>query len=582
MRTNLALCGLALALSLSLAAADTYELGPDSQRQPGVPRGVVTRHQFSSSKVYPGTVRDYWIYVPAQYSPAKPACVMVVQDGGGFVKEDGSWRAPAVFDNLIAKGDMPVTIGIFVDPGVMPARDSNRAQSRYNRSYEYDALGGRYARFLADELLPEVAAKYKLSTDPNDRAIAGSSSGGIAAFNAAWNRPDVFHRVVSFIGSYTNLRGGDTLASLIRKSEPKPLRVFLQDGRADQDIYSGSWFLGNQEMYAALQYAGYESEFVIGTEGHNAKHGGAIFPDALRWIWKGYPAPVAKPARTNARGVYSILEPGKEWELVSAGPYQLTADSTVDRDGNVFFTDHARERIMKFEASSGKVTVFKQPAGGAHGIAFGPDGRLYAGQHDKKRIVAFSMADGTETVIAENAQTHHLTVTADGQIYYAEPLLHRVSRVSIKGGTPVPVIEKTVDFPRGVRVSTDQSLLVVNDPNTKWVWSFERLPDGSVTNGQPFYRLESDDESSASDAAGMAFDTEGFLYVATRAGIQICDQPGRVNTIINPPVVGRALNEVLLAGNWLYAADGERLYRRQVKRKGAESWNPVKPPQPRL
>jgi enterochelin esterase-like enzyme len=287
----------AVALLVAALAVQDYVLGPDSQRQPAVPRGVVTQLSWTS-KIYPGTTRDYWIYVPAQYVPAKnnaskPACVMVFQDGGGMVTETGGWRVPIVFDNLIQKGEMPVTIGVFINPGVLAATSPNQ-QNRYNRSYEYDALGPRYARFLTEEILPEVAKHYNLSKDPNDYAIAGSSSGGIAAFNAAWNRSDVFHRVLSFIGSYTNLRGGDTLASLIRKTEPKPLRVFLQDGRADQDIYSGSWYLGNQEIFAALQYAGYESNFAIGTEGHNAKHGGAILPDAVRWLWKDYPKPVAK------------------------------------------------------------------------------------------------------------------------------------------------------------------------------------------------------------------------------------------------------------------------------------------------
>src|ERR1051325_1082322 len=170
----------------------------------------------------------------------------------------------------------------------------------------------------------------------------------MAAFNAAWNRPDVFRRVVSFIGSYTGLRGGDTLATLIRKTEPKPIRIFMQDGRADLDIYSGSWFIGNQQIYSALQFAGYESTLVIGAEGHNSKHGAAILPDALRWVWKDYPKPIAKPEKVNDRSVSDIVEFGKDWEFVGGG-YQLTADSTVDKDGNVFFTDHRKNRIGKVD-----------------------------------------------------------------------------------------------------------------------------------------------------------------------------------------------------------------------------------------
>lgn len=558
--------------------AEEYVLGPDSQRQPDVPKGTITKLSWNVSNIYPGTTRDYWIYVPAQYKADKPACVMVFQDGGGMVTETGAWRVPVVFDNLIHKGELPVTIAIFVNPGVMPARDPATQQGRYNRSYEYDGLGDRYARFLIEEILPSVATQYKLSKDPNDYALSGSSSGGIAAFNAAWSRPDAFRRVMSFIGSFTNLRGADTLASLIRKTEPKPLRVFLQDGRNDQDIYSGSWFLANQEIYAALQYAGYESTFVIGTEAHNGKHGGAILPDALRWVWKDYPKPVSKPVKVNERGLYMFLEPGKDWEPV-AKDFHLTADSAVDKEGNVYFTDNRRNHINKIDAVSAKVSVWKEDSGGAHGIAFGPDGRLYAGQHDRKRIVSIS-PDGKETIIADGVQTHHLTVNARGDVYFSEAPKHLVSMIDAKGVKRV--VHDKIDSPTGVHANADQSLFVIGDANTRWVWSFQLQPDGSLANGQPFYHLEASDESTATEAGGMTFDTEGFLYVATASGVQICDQAGRVNAILDTPA---PVSDVFFAGpdlRWLYVSDGNNFYRRPVKHKGAATWNAVKPPQPRL
>ncbi len=564
-------------LIASALSAEEYALGPDSQRQPGVSQGTVTQLTWTS-KIYPGSVRDYWIYVPAQYQATKPACVMVFQDGGGMVAEAGAWRVPVVLDNLIHKGELPVIIGVFINPGVLPALSPNQ-QNRYNRSYEYDALGDRYSRFLAEEILPEVAKRYNLSKDPNDYAIAGSSSGGIAAFNAAWNRPDLFHRVVSFIGSYTNLRGGDTLASRIRKTEPKPLRVFLQDGKADQDIYSGSWFLGNQEMYAALQYAGYDSTFAIGTEGHNGKHGGAILPDALRWAWKDYPKPVTKPEKSNDRGLYAFLEPGKDWDLLGQG-YHLTADCTVDKDGNVYFTDNRNDRIHKIDAE-GKITIWKQGSGGAHGISYGPDGRLYVGQHNRKRLTAFS-PDGKESIVAEGVQTHHLALTARNEIYFTEAPTHRVWFIDAAGNKRV--VHEGIDGPRGVAISTDQGSLVVSDPHTKWVWSFQIQSDGSLRNGQPFYRLETGDDASETGASGMAFDTDGFLYVATILGVQICDQPGRVMAIVNPPKSAGVLGVIFGGANmqWLYVTDGDSIYRRPVKRRGAAVWDPVKPTQPRL
>jgi gluconolactonase len=176
--------------------------------------------------------------VPEQYRADTPAAVMVFQDGGRFVAEDGRWRVPVVFDSLIHRGDMPVTVGVFVDAGVVPARAAEQ-QPRFNRSFEYDALGDRYARFLLEELLPEVGKGFNLTGDPNLRAIGGSSSGGICAFTVAWNRPDAFRRVLSFIGSYTGLRAGDTYPTLVRKTEPRPIRVFLQDGSRDLNIAVG-------------------------------------------------------------------------------------------------------------------------------------------------------------------------------------------------------------------------------------------------------------------------------------------------------------------------------------------------------
>jgi len=265
---------------------EQYVLGPDSQVQQGVPQGKVTQMPaWTNSKIYPGTTRDWWVYVPAQLKPGQAANVMVFCDGGGFVKADGQFRAPVVFDNLIAKGEMPVTIGVFINPGVFPSTNS-KEKPRSNRSFEYDSLGDRYARFLIEEILPEVAKLHKLTDDPEGRAICGNSSGGICAFTVAWERPDVFRKVVSHIGSFTNIRGGYGYPALIRKSEKKPLKVFLQDGRNDLDNQFGNWPLANQDMAAALKFAGYDYQFVFGEGTHNGRHGAALLPDTLRWLWK--------------------------------------------------------------------------------------------------------------------------------------------------------------------------------------------------------------------------------------------------------------------------------------------------------
>jgi enterochelin esterase family protein len=273
--------------SVAAPAADDYQLGPDAKVQEGVPQGAITQGNWKSSKVYPGTERKYWIYVPAQYDERTPACVMVFQDGKGYVDRNGPTPVPTVFDNLIHKGEMPVTIGIFLDPGVIPPSKPG-AQPRRNRSFEYDTLSDQYARFLLEEILPEVGKQFNLTDDPEGRAICGISSGGICAFTVAWQRPDAFRKVLSHVGSFTNIRGGHVYPALIRKTERKPIRVFLQEGANDLDNLHGNWPLANQQMAAALKFAGYDYRFVFGDGGHNRKHGGAILPESLRWLWRDY------------------------------------------------------------------------------------------------------------------------------------------------------------------------------------------------------------------------------------------------------------------------------------------------------
>ena len=284
-------CGL---LSSALAAAETgigveidpgpYVHGPDSERHGGVPRGTVTQHIFRS-KIFAGTIREYWVYVPAQYDAAKPAALMVFQDGGTFVNEERDYRVPIVFDNLIHQGAMPVTIALMINPGHKGDAPPVRPVRPSNRSFEYDTLSDGYVRFLIEEIIPAVGAEYNLTDDPKLRAICGNSSGGICSFTAAWERPDYFHRVLSHIGSFTNIRGGHVYPALIRKGDIRGIKVFLQDGANDLDNAHGSWWLGNLQMEKALKYRDYDYKFVAGEEGHNGKHGGPIFPESLKWLW---------------------------------------------------------------------------------------------------------------------------------------------------------------------------------------------------------------------------------------------------------------------------------------------------------
>jgi predicted alpha/beta superfamily hydrolase len=262
-----------------------YTYLPDSFRQPGVPEGEVTRHLWKSN-IFEGTIREYWVYTPAQYDASKPASVMVFQDGGGVIGDEGSYRAPLVFDNLIHKGEMPVTIGIFINPGHLGDELPEAKSPKNNRSVEYDTVSDLYARFLLEEILPEVAKTHNLTDDPERRAIAGSSSGGICSFTVAWERPDTFRKVASHIGSFVNIRGGYLYPFLIRKTEPKPIRVFLQDGKNDLNKAHGDWWLSNLQMESALEFMEYDYKFVGGEGRHTGLHGGTLLPETLRWLWR--------------------------------------------------------------------------------------------------------------------------------------------------------------------------------------------------------------------------------------------------------------------------------------------------------
>ena len=269
-----------------------FKLGPDSLPQAGVPKGRLEGPILFKSKVFAGTVREYWLFVPAQYTPDKPACVLVFQDGQRATNPKGQLRVPQVMENLIAKKEMPVTIGIFISPGqrgeVMQYGQGNNPN---NRSVEYDSLGDKYSRFLLEDMLPEVAAKYNLTKDPNGRCIGGTSSGAICALNVAWERPDAFRKVISLIGSFTNIRGGHVFPELVRKADAKPIRVFLQDGSNDNRRPSDlkrDWFLQNQAMVEAFKEKKYDLKYVFTDGTHSDQHGGTMLPEALKWLWRDY------------------------------------------------------------------------------------------------------------------------------------------------------------------------------------------------------------------------------------------------------------------------------------------------------
>jgi sugar lactone lactonase YvrE/enterochelin esterase-like enzyme len=577
-----AVCLLAGCLA-AVAQENDYKLGADSQFNPAVPHGAVTKHTFvaGADSIYPGTARDYWLYVPKQYDGTKPACLMVFQDGGGYVSTNGQWRVPVVFDNLIAKGEMPMTIGVFVNPGVVPSIRGTNSLPRFNRSYEYDGLGDRYARFLAEELLPEVQKSYLIVLDPNGRAIGGASSGAIAAFTAAWERPDLFRRVFSTIGTYVGLRGGNDYPTLIRKTEPKPLRVFLQDGYNDLNIYGGNWWIANQDMYSALQFSGYEVEKAWGNGGHDGKQGGSILPDALRWLWKGYPAPVKAGQESKQPVMTDILIPGEEWQLVGQG-YKFPGGLAANEAGEVYFADSDENRVFK-AALDGAVSIARNNTAGAQSLVFDGNGLILATQPEEKRIVAYTGKDAEKFVVSGTG-VKDVTVSHAGYVYFTDPTTRSVKIIDPKG--KVTVLDTGIEFPNGLCLSPDQSLLYVSDMVGQFVYSFQITLDGTLAYRQPYYHLHLSDDPRGSGADGMCVDTKGNLYVATPLGVQFCDQAGRVNGILGRPEHGGWVTDVCFGGknrDELYMTAGDKLWKRKLKVKGVlPSGAPVVPPMPRL
>lgn len=298
-----------------------YPADPAFSAVPDSLKGLILKGELNDSRIYPQTRREWQVYVPVQYDGRTPACLFVGLDGILF-------QATTVLDNLIASGQMPVTIGVFIQPGV--SYDTDGQVLRYNRSNEFDRTDGTFARFLEEEVLPMVEGlvtpdgrPLRLSHDPNDRAIAGASSSGIAAFTAAWERPDLFRRVYSSVGTYVAMRGGNDYPAYIRKCEPKPLRIFLQDGMKDAwNPLFGEWWEQNLLMESALDFAGYEEIAHWDRGGHSIWHGTRMFPDAMRWLWKGWPAPVLAGDSRNDM-LRSLLGTGaeqeKSWEEAPSG-----------------------------------------------------------------------------------------------------------------------------------------------------------------------------------------------------------------------------------------------------------------------
>ncbi len=551
-----------------------YPVPPEALKQEGVPAGKIEGPFTITSRIYSGTEREYWIYVPAQYVAEKPACSLIVQDG---LNRASGWNLPQICDNLIHSREMPVTIGIYVDPGVVPA-SKGKSQPRFNRSFEYDSLGDRYARFLLEELIPEVSKKYALSSDPNDRALAGASSGGICAFNAAWERPDAFRRVLCTIGTFVGLRGGDAFPVLVRKVEPKPLRIFLQDGSQDLNIYAGDWWQANQAMLSALTWAGYDVKHVWGEGGHNAKHAAAIMPDALRWLWRGYPVPLVATPNPNVQRRIDVLVPTSGWEQLSSG-HELAESPACNAAGELFFSDAKAGRIYRV-GEDGKTRIFADQTGRITGLAFGPNGNLF-GCKDSKQVMRFD-AEGKMQVIIEDTPCHGLVTLPTG--FYINDQATPTIRWSTYEGGVLNVLPLT-EAVSGLAPTADQSFVHLLSPISQATTHARIAADNTLEHRQQFGYLHLPYLNSKSGASAVVVDTEGRGYVATTVGIQVIDQLGRVHFVISSPTTA-PINGLAFGGarrDTLFVTAGSNVYRRTLKAKGVATFEaPIEPPKPGL
>ena len=460
-----------------------WEPHPDAIAQDNVPKGTVEQMGSWESKIFPGTTRDWAVYVPAQYKADEPAALMVFQDGERMRDINGRWRIPTVFDNLIARGDMPPTIAVFLNPGHDRSKKTKKGKHS-NRGFEYDSLGARYVRFLLNEIIPEVSKRYTISDDPDMHAIGGSSSGAICAFTAAWERTGYFRKVFSSVGSFTNLRGGNFYPAQVRKTEPKPIRVYMADTSGDVDNAFGSWPWSNQRMASALKYMGYDVRFDW-AEGyaHNADFGSARFPDAMKWLWRKEAHTPVLDTRGDLGGdltLLNLLISGESWELV-ADNLGFADALCSDRAGNLYFCDMRAPAVIRINAADGTKTEIAKES--VSGLEFNPDGSLlYACQGSKNRVISIKPATGEVKTVAEGVKPNDLAVTRDGFILFTDTGKSQVTRINPQTGEVIAV-DTGITRPNGIALSNDGGTLAVSDYGGTHTWTF-RVNDRAVLDAK--------------------------------------------------------------------------------------------------
>ncbi len=528
--------------------------------------GTTKQFTFSQSKIFPGTVRDVTVFIPAQYDGSKPACV--------YVKTDGfNSREKALMETMIATKEMPVTVGVFVRPGDLPAPMKGTA-GRRNRDFEYDGISDNKVRFLIDELLPFIAKEYQLnlSTDGNDRCISGGSSGGIAAFTAAWHRPDAFSRVYAASGSWVAFRAGHEFPTMVRKFEAKPIRSFLTTATRDMENVAGDWFLLDQEMDKSLKFSGYDYQFRIIDGPHVAGYM-ENWQEAMAYLWRGWPERVkAGPSAPRAQ---EILIPGEEWQLVAEG-FKSTRGPACNAAGEVFFADTSNNKLHRI-GLDGKVNVFVDDASQAHCVTVGADGSVFTVSEKTDKLIRFDTS-GKGSVVMDGILGHSILARPDGSLYVTSNGDKPNSPGTlwlIKDGKKTQV-DTGIKFATGMAYRPDQWLLSVAEGHSKWVYSYQINDDGTLANKERFFHLHVADWDDDAGPESLCYSLEGRQFIATRSGIQISADDGPTQIILPVPDRSRVTG-VAIGGpekDTLFAFCMNKIWKRKILQHASGAFSP--------
>ncbi len=563
-----------LAGSMPQVASGGIETPPSTYVAPeikaeDVPRGEIKECKFSGSQIFPGTDRQVTVFIPAQYDGTQPACVSVKFDGYNP-------REKTLLETLIATKEMPVTIGVFVRPGDLPSPIQGTI-GRRNRCFEYDGVGDNNVRFLVEELLPFVAKQFdlKLSTSGNDRCISGGSSGGIAAFSAAWERPDAFSRVYANSGSFVAFRGGHEFPTLVRKFEAKPIRAYLTTGMRDMENAAGDWFLIDQEMDKALKFSGYDYSFRIINGGHVAGYYDE-YQEAMSYLWKGWPAPVR--AGPGAPRVRDIILPDVPWQSVAKDRHDARA-AACNALGEVFFVEGSENKISRIDLD-GKIHEFLSDAGQADGLSFGPKGELFAVSSRTGKVMIYD-ASGHASLVVDGLRGCQILAMPDGALYVT------ANGDGPEGSGEVWLVKdgRKTRVASGLKLATglayrpDRWLLSVADGGSKWAYSYQINADGTLGNGERFFWLHVPDWEDDAGSESVCYAREGPMLVATRWGIQVCADDGPTQVILPIPDRGRPVG-VCLGGrdlDTLFAFCGDQIWKRKVRVHAVGAFTPWTP-----